>query len=101
MSGCPCSCRTKPMRSYGEKQTASTGVGQSEVARPSSKSGLELTVEAALAAIADAGLTPADIDGIASYPGAIWDPSGMSPTGIPELRLALGLRPDWFEATQE
>jgi len=89
------------MTDYGEKRTAITGIGLSEVARPSSKSGLALTVDAALAAIADAGLTRAEIDGIATYPGANWDRSGTSPTGIPELRLALGLKPDWFTASRE
>lgn len=89
------------MADYGEKRTAITGIGLSDVARPSLKSGLALTVDAALAAIADAGLTLADIDGIATYPGANWDRSGTAPTGIPELRLALGLTPNWFGASRE
>lgn len=89
------------MSRFGEKQTAITGIGMSAVSRTSSASGLELTVDASLAAIAAAGLSPDDIDGVATYPGAVWDRSGMSPTGIPELRLALGLKPDWFCANKE
>ena len=89
------------MTEFGEKLTVIAGVGLSEVARPSNKSGLELTIDASLNAIADAGLEPAAIDGIATYPGAVWDASGNSPTGIPELRLALGLKPNWFAAEKE
>lgn len=89
------------MTSFGEKQTAISGIGLSEVARPSAKSGLELTVDACLAAIDAAGLSVEDIDGISTYPGAVWDISGFSPTGIPELRLALGLKPSWFSASKE
>jgi acetyl-CoA acetyltransferase len=47
---------------YPEKQVCISGAGQSEVGRPSNKSALRLTVDACLAAIADAGLTPSDID---------------------------------------
>ena len=89
------------MTKFGEKLTAVAGVGLSEVARPSHKSGLELTIDASLAAIADAGLEPAAIDGITTYPGAVSDTSGNSPTGIPELRLALGLKPNWYGAERE
>src|SRR5690606_32514816 len=44
------------MKHIAEKQVAITGIGQSEIARPSRKSPLRLTVDAALAAIHDAGL---------------------------------------------
>ena len=40
-----------------EKNVAIAGVGQSEVARPSDKSAMRLTLEACLEANADAGLT--------------------------------------------
>ena len=55
------------MTRFAEKDTAITGVGLSKVARGASKSALALTVDAALEAIADAGLTRADIDGIAAF----------------------------------
>ena len=52
-----------------EKEVAITGIGQSEVGRPSQLSGMRLTVDACLQAIADAGLERGDIDGIACWPG--------------------------------
>lgn len=49
-----------------EKQTVVSGIGISHVGRRTGTPGLDLTLDAARAAIADAGLTPADIDGIAT-----------------------------------
>ena len=46
---------------------AITGVGETTYSRNSGKSVVALQMEAALAAIADAGLTPKDIDGIIAY----------------------------------
>ena len=43
---------------------AIVGIGQTDYSRNSGRSDLTLATQAALAAIADAGLTPADIDGI-------------------------------------
>ena len=83
-------------KDYPEKNTAITGVGQSEVSRGSSKSPLELTVDACLEAIADAGLTRADIDGIATWPGDRGDQSGFSPVGCAAIQDALRLQVDWY-----
>ena len=47
---------------YLEKEAAITGIGVSDVGRPVNRSGLALTVDACLQAIADAGLNPEDID---------------------------------------
>ena len=47
-----------------------SGIGQSAVGRRLGRDELDLTIDAALEAIADAGLTVADIDGLASYPVA-------------------------------
>jgi acetyl-CoA acetyltransferase len=55
---------TKP-----EHQVVISGVGQSDVGRRLNRDPLELTLDACLAAIEDAGLTTADIDGISTYPG--------------------------------
>jgi hypothetical protein len=49
---------------YFEKNAILSGIGISRIGRRTGIPGLELTSEAAQAAIADAGLTPADIDGI-------------------------------------
>jgi acetyl-CoA acetyltransferase len=46
---------------------AVTGVGETRYTRGTEKSALRLTLEASLAAIRDAGLTPPDIDGVVAY----------------------------------
>jgi acetyl-CoA acetyltransferase len=90
-----------PADAYPEKQVCITGVGQSEVGRPSSRSALQLTLDACLEAIADAGLTPADIDGLTTYPGPSQDAGGFSPVGATETMLGLGLNPIWVGASTE
>ena len=58
---------------------------------------LDLTVDAVLAALADAGLTTADVDGIATYPGGIDQPPGFAGgIGVAELQDALRLELDWY-----
>lgn len=52
--------------SYFEKDVIVSGIGISRIGRRTGVPGLELTVEASHAAIADAGLMPADVDGIAT-----------------------------------
>ena len=49
-----------------------------------------------LRAIDDAGLTRDDIDGIATYPGAMDVPPGFSGAGVTELQDALRLDLNWF-----
>lgn len=73
-----------------------SGVGISAVGRPAGKSALALTVDAALAAIGDAGLHRDDIDGLSTYPGLTADPPGASPVGVSALSEALRLRLNWF-----
>jgi len=48
-----------------------SGIGQSDTGRKTGRSGMEHGIEGCLRAIADAGLEPRDIDGVASYPGPI------------------------------
>ncbi len=50
-----------------KEKGAVTGIGETAYSRASGKSVLALQLEASLAAIADAGLTPKDIDGIIAY----------------------------------
>jgi acetyl-CoA acetyltransferase len=78
-----------------------SGIGMSAVGRRLGCSGLALTVDACLAAIADAGLTPDDIDGVATYPGATSPGSGFSGSGATQLQDALGLRTRWHLGTAE
>ncbi len=77
------------------------GVGRSAVGRALDRSELDLTVEAALAAVADAGLAVADIDGIASYPGAGVGPPGYAGPHTDEVARALGLQLAWHRAGAE
>ena len=73
------------MRDKPERHAILSGVGQSAIGRRLFRTDLDLTSEAALAAIADAGLTPDDIDGLATYPG----PIGAAPGGFTGKRKNL------------
>ena len=77
------------------------GVGQSAIGRRLGRSPLSLTVEAVLAALADAGLTPADIDGLSTWPGSTARTPGFSGVGVWEVQEALGLDLDWFSGGSE
>ena len=68
----------------------------SQIGRRIYRDPLDLTVEAALAAIDHAGLTRDDIDGMATYPGNQSIPPGFSGVGIVELQDALRLDLDWY-----
>lgn len=84
------------MSGYAEKNTAITGIGISDVSRGADRSSLELTVDAALMAIQDAGLKRSDIDGIATWPGGDNNHSGFAPVSIPNLQDALRLKLGWY-----
>src|SRR5271156_6005899 len=86
---------------YFEKRVAITGIGQSEISRGSTKSALGLTVDAAVEAVADAGLALGDIDGLATWPGSDRDASGFSPVGVPDLQDALRLEVRWYGGGRE
>ncbi|MFC7675359.1 OB-fold domain-containing protein [Mycolicibacterium sp. GCM10028919] len=77
-----------------EDHSAITGIGASRLGRRLMAPPLELTIEACEAAVADAGLTFADIDGLSTYPGL--DVAGMGEGGVTALEGALGLRPTWI-----
>lgn len=79
-----------------EQRSIISGIGQSAIGRRLYRTGLDLTVEAALEAVADAGLTLAEIDGIATYPGA-GGPAGsdFAGPGTPEVQDALRLEVNW------
>jgi acetyl-CoA acetyltransferase/uncharacterized OB-fold protein len=85
--------RAKPV---GERAAVISGVGQSQIGRRIYRDPLELTVDAALAAIEDAGLTRDDIDGVSTYPGAMNMPPGFSGVGVTEIQDALRLNLNWF-----
>jgi acetyl-CoA acetyltransferase len=78
-----------------EHRVVISGIGQSAVGRRLYRTDIDLTVDAALAAIADAGLQVSDIDGLATYPGSGGGGAGFSGPGSPEVQDALRLRLNW------
>ncbi|MDM4142833.1 MULTISPECIES: OB-fold domain-containing protein [Mycobacterium] len=83
-----------------EDKVALTGIGASPIGRRLMQPPLALTVQACEAAIADAGLTYADIDGLSTYPGAI-NVGGFGEGGTTALEGALGIRPTWHNGAME
>lgn len=77
-----------------EEHSAITGIGASRLGRRLMVPPLSLTIDACDAAIADAGLTYDDIDGLSTYPGL--DIAGMGEGGVTALEGALGIRPVWI-----
>jgi acetyl-CoA acetyltransferase len=84
-----------------EGKAVITGAGKSQVGRRLGRTGLELTLEAVTRAIADAGLSIDDVDGVASYPGPGVPDAGFSGATITEVRNALGLRSRWYLSSLE
>jgi acetyl-CoA acetyltransferase len=83
-----------------EDRVALTGIGMSRIGRRLMVSPLSLTVAACEAAVADAGLTLSDIDGLSTYPGAaLAGPFGEG--GVTALESALGIRPTWHNGGME
>jgi acetyl-CoA acetyltransferase len=68
-----------------ERGAIISGIGISRISRKSGIGGIDLTAESSALAIQDAGLTPGDIDGIAT----------MGETPIPEAAARLGVDPTW------
>ncbi|MFE4963839.1 thiolase family protein [Streptomyces sp. NPDC056660] len=83
------------------KDAVISGIGQSDVGRRLGRSPLSLTVDSALEAIHDAGLTPADIDGVSTWPGAFAASPGFSGVGVWDIKDALGLELNWFSGGME
>lgn len=83
-----------------EDKVALSGIGMSPIGRRLMAPPLALTVQACAAAIADAGLTYSDIDGLSTYPGAI-NVGGFGEGGVTALEAALGIRPTWHNGAME
>ena len=84
-----------------ERRAVISGIGQSAVGRHLGRSDIDLTVEACLAAVADAGLTRDDIDGLATYPGMGAGTGGFAGPSSPEVQDALRLRLNWHDGGGE
>jgi len=73
------------MTDIPEKRSIISGIGISRIGRRTGIAGLDLTIEAATAALADAGLETGDIDGMAT----------MGDTPLPQAAAALGIDPQY------
>ena len=78
-----------------------TGLGMSEVGVRLTRSALGLTLDAVKEAIADAGLTLEQIDGVATYPGKMPSFLGFSPVSSDDLIEVLGLKTRWHIGAAE
>jgi acetyl-CoA acetyltransferase/uncharacterized OB-fold protein len=76
-----------------EHRSVLSGIGRSAIGRRLMRDPLSLTVDACLAAVADAGLELDDIDGLSTYPGA--GGMGMSEGGVTAVEEALRIHPTW------
>jgi acetyl-CoA acetyltransferase/uncharacterized OB-fold protein len=83
-----------------EDRVAITGIGMSAIGRRLMRPPLSLTVDAIKEAVADAGLTLEDIDGLSTYPAGAAT-GGMSEGGVSTLEDALGVRPTWYNGGGE
>ncbi|BBX01017.1 dioxygenase [Mycolicibacterium moriokaense] len=72
-----------------------SGIGQSDIGRRLGRDALQLTADACIAAVEDAGLTLADIDGLTTYPGASQAGPGFSGASLRDIHDALGIKPNW------
>jgi len=84
-----------------ENSAIISGIGRSDIGRRLGRSELSLTVQAARSAITDAGLTPADIDGLVAWPGEYPAPAGFTGPSPWRLKDALRLNLNWHMAAQE
>lgn len=82
-------------------KAAITGTGMSTIGRNTGRPAMDHLFEATQQALAAAGLTRDDIDGICTYPGKADNSPGMSPLGTGEVRGALGLKTRWHSAVPD
>jgi acetyl-CoA acetyltransferase/uncharacterized OB-fold protein len=82
-----------------ELRAVLSGIGRSRIGRRLMVDPLSLTVDACLEAIADAGLTLEDIDGLSTYPGHV--AMGISEGGVAAVEEALRLHPTWINGGGE
>lgn len=78
-----------------------TGVGQSEVGVRLPRHPLLLTLDAARVAVAEAGLTFDQIDGVFSFPGKVNGYLAFSPVGTDEVIEAFGIKSKWQMGAME
>jgi acetyl-CoA acetyltransferase len=85
-----------------ERRAVISGVGQSAIGRQIARSGFQLTLDAVLAAIDDAGLAVDDIDGLAMFPGGgKANLPGYADGNLYEVQDALGITTRWRQGLVE
>jgi acetyl-CoA acetyltransferase/uncharacterized OB-fold protein len=82
-----------------EHRAVLSGIGRSAIGRRLMVDPLSLTIDACVAAVADAGLSLDDIDGLSTYPGGA--AMGMSEGGVTAVEEALRLHPTWINGGME
>ncbi|MGF7235857.1 MAG: thiolase C-terminal domain-containing protein [Frankia sp.] len=82
-----------------EHRVVLSGIGRSAIGRKLMVDPLSLAVDACLEAVADAGLTLDDIDGLSTYPGPVG--MGMSEGGVTAVEEALRIHPTWINGGGE
>ena len=76
----------------GTSQASITGVGNTRYSKKADRSAERLAMEAVLAAAADAGIEPTQIDGLIPYPGHIGDDVIQAELGInPRFRVTVDM----------
>ena len=90
-----------PPRSRSSGGPSSRASASRRSGRRLGRTDLDLTVDACLAAVADAGLTRDDIDGLATYPGMGAGTAGFAGPTTPEVQDALRLRLNWHDGGGE
>jgi acetyl-CoA acetyltransferase len=84
-----------------EERAVISGAGCSEIGRRLRRDPWALTADAALAAIADAGLHVGEVDGLSTYPGATGSTPGMTGGGVEDVANMLGVRLRWYTGGSE
>jgi acetyl-CoA acetyltransferase len=83
-----------------EDKVRITGIGMSETGRRLMRDPVSLAVDACLAAMADAGLTREDVDGLSVH-GLPRSADGYYGAGVAEVDDVLGVRPQWIGSGME
>ena len=77
-----------------EHRAVLSGIGRSRIGRRLMVDPLSLAIDACMEAVADAGLTLDDIDGLSTYPGA--GGAGLTEGGATAIEEALRIHPTWI-----
>ncbi|SNT36684.1 thiolase C-terminal domain-containing protein [Rhodococcoides kyotonense] len=83
-----------------EDDVVLSGIGSSRMGRRLMADPLELTIEACERAVADAGLSFDDIDGLSTYPAGGVE-TGHSEGGVTAVESVLRIKPTWYNGGGE